>query len=105
MSRPAEWSVSAQLRLLVVTMLCIVPVVAGAALLTVHDNSRDTARGSQALSPALDATAAVRQEMADANARWSRELVSPPTGADSQLQASLAVHREPGRQTAGRPGS
>ncbi|WP_406829966.1 ATP-binding protein [Pedococcus sp. KACC 23699] len=89
MSRPAQWSVAAQLRLLVVTMLCIVPVVAGAALLTVHDNSRDTARGSQALSPALDATAAVRQEMADANARWSRELVGSATGADSQMQASL----------------
>ncbi len=74
MNRPAQWSVAAQLRLLVVTMLCIVPVVAGAALITMYSNAQEAARVSQVLSPAMDSTTAVRLQMADAEAAWARTL-------------------------------
>jgi signal transduction histidine kinase len=72
LTKPSLWSVSGQLRLLVVAMLCIVPVVAGAALLTVRANSRDTARTSTVFSPAIDTTTAIRQRMTEADAAWSR---------------------------------
>ena len=89
MTKPSLWSVSGQLRLLVVAMLCIVPVVAGSALLTVRSNSRDTARTSLAFSPAIDATASIRQRMTDANAAWSR---TTQTGVDegAVLRASMS---------------
>ncbi|MGO4340835.1 sensor histidine kinase [Pedococcus sp. 2YAF34] len=89
MTKPSLWSVSGQLRLLVVAMLCIVPVVAGSALLTVRSNSRDTARTSLAFSPAIDTTASIRQRMTDANAAWSR---TTQTGVDegAALRASMS---------------
>ncbi|GAB3069861.1 sensor histidine kinase [Pedococcus soli] len=91
MSRPAQWSVSAQLRLLVITMLCIVPVVAGAALLTVRSNSLDTARSSQALSPAIDATNAVRQTMTDANTAWIRQVAGTSNDEAAEVRAALTT--------------
>ena len=89
MTRPSLWSVSGQLRLLVVAMLCIVPVVAGAALLTVRANSRDTARTSLAFSPAIDATTSIRQRMTDANAAWSRKTAAG-LGEGAALRGSLS---------------
>ncbi|GAA2733278.1 hypothetical protein GCM10009867_10950 [Pedococcus aerophilus] len=93
MSRPAEWSVSAQLRLLIVTLLCIVPVVAGAALLTVRANSHDTARSSQVFSPAIDSTTAVRQQMTDANASWARTVDGDADETPALRRSMSAVER------------
>ena len=100
MSRPAQWSVSAQLRLLVVTMLCIVPVVAGAALLTVRANSHDTARSSQVFSPAIDSTTAVRQLMTDANAAWGRTVDDGVDEAAGLRRSMSAVERLVAQQQA-----
>ncbi|MGA8977671.1 MAG: ATP-binding protein [Pedococcus sp.] len=93
MNRPAQWSVSAQLRLLVVTMLCIVPVVAGAALVTMHTNARESARVSQVLSPAIDATTAVRLHMTDAEAAWGRTLAGEVNESAAMRSALSSVER------------
>ena len=93
MNRPAQWSVSAQLRLLVVTMLCIVPVVAGAALVTMHSNAREAARVSQVLSPAIDATTAVRLHMTDAEAAWGRTLAGDVDESAAMRSALSSVER------------
>ena len=98
MNRPSQWSVSAQLRLLIVTMLCIVPVVAGAALLTVRANSHDTARSSLAFSPAIDATASVRQQMTDANAAWVRSVDGGGDEGDVLRRSMSAIEGGVARQ-------
>ena len=77
-------SVQAQLRTLVIVLLCIGPVIAGAALLNVRGNATATTVLSQSLSPGVDATAALRQRMTDANASWSRTL-----GANAADRARL----------------
>ncbi|MEO5981052.1 MAG: ATP-binding protein [Pedococcus sp.] len=93
MNRPARWSVSAQLRLLVVTMLCIVPVVAGAALLTMRSNAQESARVSQVLSPAIDSTTALRQQMTDADATWGRTVADDVNESAAMRGALIAVER------------
>ena len=69
-------------------LLCIGPVIAGAALLNVRGNSEATTAMTQALSPGIDATAALRQRMTEANAAWGRTLGANPSDR-AQLRSAL----------------